>query len=474
MTNRVIPSPNGLIDEATGAFRGVRTGDIDYLLPVFARNPVTNEVTGFAGPDGVTTPFATTRYREPLLGIVGDSRAAQSFSDTGTGGLHNYKRHPQGFATWVDFLTSQRIRVSRDYCKAVSMSLVSDITSQLTQIFALSPQPSHIVFLTGTNTFAAGTSATTAYGQLQANIRACVSRGIQPIVVFDLPRQLSTWTAANARQSFQFNQLLRNNGGADGAWLVDATKYLADPANTNGDPLANYYYDGIHPATLGGYYIGKAIADLLNPLLPSPLVGYASAGDLYNATDNPYGNILQNGLFTGTAGTNTSSGGVASGTVASLWNNRTLTGTGTSVASIVANTGDRPGSRQQLVLTSTGLSTYRFSLITFPAVNTYYARGDRLFLALDLDISGATGLEAATLSLSDFDGASTIYDVSNDFNATLIGATYYPLPNDAGRARVDPLTTGASSNGLLVRLDFQVRDGAATIKFGCGELRRLA
>jgi lysophospholipase L1-like esterase len=50
MTNRVIPGPQGLINDTTGEFRGVRTGDVDYLLPVFARDPVTKEITAMAGP----------------------------------------------------------------------------------------------------------------------------------------------------------------------------------------------------------------------------------------------------------------------------------------------------------------------------------------------------------------------------------------------------------------------------------------
>ena len=453
-----------------------KTGVITYTvsasqLPAYVSDAA-GSATGLAGPNGATFPLQS--YSLPNLAIVGDSRAAQAFTDTGTGGLHNYQRKPNGFGSWVDFLTQQRIAVSKDYCKAVSSSLVSEVAGQLAQVFALSPSPSHVAILTGTNTFAAGTSAATAWAQLVPNIAACISRGIQPIIIFDLPRQLSTWTAANARQSFQFNQIVRSNAGLYGALVVDPTQYLADSANSNGDPLSNYYYDGIHPATMGGYYIGKAIADLISPLLPAPIAGFASNGDTYNATDNPYGNILQNGLFTGTAGTNTSSGGAASGTVASLWNNRTLTGTGTSVASIVARSDGKPGNWQQLVLTSTGTSTYRFSLITAPPVNTYYARGDRLALALDLDVSSATGLEVCTISLSDYDGGSTIYDATNHFASTLISATYYPMPTAfAGRVHTDPITTGAGSNGLLVRGEFQVKDGAATIKIGGAELRRI-
>lgn len=58
MTNRVIPSPNGLVDDITGEFKGVRTADRDYLLPNYALDA--SDVTGLVGPGGTVIAIGST------------------------------------------------------------------------------------------------------------------------------------------------------------------------------------------------------------------------------------------------------------------------------------------------------------------------------------------------------------------------------------------------------------------------------
>lgn len=412
---------------------------------------------------------------QPILGIIGDSRAAASYGTVGSAPGTTTKFPPNSPIGWACFLSNQVIKSGPIYNKAVSGSLITDMVGQFASLLQVTPKVTHVYILSGTNSFAAGVTAATAWSDLLDLLKVIKRAGIVPIINMDLPRALASWTAANAQNSFQFNQLVRAYGPAAGALVVDPSRYIADSASASGDPLSGYYYDGIHPATSAAYYIGKELSDnIIAKLQPAPLAGFTSRGDVFNATNNPYGNALSNGLFVGTAGTNTSSGGAASGTVADSWNNRTLDGTGTSVASIVTRTDGKPGNLQQLVQTSgAGTSNYRFSTIANPAINTNYPSGYSLVLEADIIVSSATGLEGMGWTITNYDG-TTVRDGVQCFGSTLISSTYFPFPGAfSGRMRSPPLPFNSLANQLLVRFETRVTNGAATIQIGGMEIRAI-
>jgi hypothetical protein len=412
---------------------------------------------------------------DPIFGLIGDSRMASAFVTGGVAPTTTVRNPPHSISGWAALLSGQRIKVSSAYNKAASGSLVSDLAGQYAQLQAVTPVCTHVLILSGTNSFAAGVTGSAAWATMAALIATVIASGRRPIIILDLPRAVATWTTAAAQNSFYFNQLARRNAPALGAIVIDPTKYLADPASSSGDPLSGYYYDGIHQATLAAYYCGLELSNAVLGAIGKPaLPGFASRGDIYNVTNNPYGNATQYGLFTGTGGTNTSSGGAASGAVADGWNNRTLTGTGTSVASQVARTDGKPGNWQQFVLTSgSGTSTYRASLITNPAMGANYPSGTAMVLEADVNVSSATGLESFNIAVYNFDGA-TLYEGVQALGSTLINSTYYPFPSAfSGRLRTEPLPYNALANQLLVRIESQVNTGAATIQVGGLELRQV-
>lgn len=408
-----------------------------------------------------------------VLGVLGDSRNASAFITGGVFPSTTVRCPSHAPVTWACLLSGQRILSASAYNKAVSGSLVADLYGQVSGLLGVVPRCTHALIITGTNSFAAGVTGSAAWADLAANLTTLRNSGVQPIVISDLPRALASWSSAQALNSLWFNQLIRQNAPSLGALVIDGGKYLADPASASSDPRSGYYYDNIHPATTGAYYLGKDISDLVLATMLDQVAhpGITSRADLYDATNNPLGSALSNGLFTGTAGTNTSSGGAASGTVADGWNNRTLTGTGTSVASLIART-DKPGNWQQLVQTSAGgVSTYRFSQITNPAATTNYPAGASVVLEADIDVSSASGLEVMGFAVHNWDG-STLRDNVTALGSTLISATYYPYPAAfAGRLRTDPLPYNALANAFLIRMETQVNNGAATIKMGNVELR---
>jgi len=428
---------------------------------------------------------ASSRNGRATLAVIGDSRVAQGIQIIAQNGGINKKKKPTSFAAWWEFLSRGRISAPSDYNFGVSGSLITALAAQVQQVLALNPRPTHCLILSGTNSFAANVTAADGWAQYAPNIQALVAAGIRPICLADLPRAIGSWTASAAAQSIQFNQLLFRNAPALGALVVDPAYLLADPANTAGDPLTGYYQNngvtdnGIHPATLADFLIGQAVDGVVSPLIQGPLPFVSSRADVYDATNNPFGNILESvmsgsSLMQGTAGTNTTNGGTASGTVASGWNNRTLTGTGTSVASIEARADGKPGNNQVLTLSSaSGVSTYRFSFITNPLAASYYVAGDKLQLAIDMSVSAATGLEGLYFYVQDFDGTNPRGAGQWGDNA-IIGSNYYPYPTAfSGRAFTDPAIIVASPLSLIIRMEMRVNNGGATIKIGGAELRRV-
>ena len=66
---------------------------------------------------------------------------------------------------------------------------------------------------------------------------------------------------------------------------------------------SQFFRDGIHDNVLSAKINGKRLADQLAPFLPLVERGFVGVGDVYDATLNPSGNILTNGLMAGSTGT---------------------------------------------------------------------------------------------------------------------------------------------------------------------------
>lgn len=371
---------------------------------------------------------------------------------------------------WAAFLSRQRIKSGAAYNFAVSGSGLVHIDAQLTSLLAVTPRCTHVYVLTGTNSFATGVTATSAWSDLAAALVRITAAGLKPVVSVDLPRGAASWSASAAAESAAFNQLIRANAPGLGAVVVDPSAQLADPVS--GDPRAGYYFDLIHPATLGGFNAGGDLATSLVATLSAMAPASSGPTDVYDAATNPGGNVLPNGGFTGTAGTNTSSGGLASGAVATGWNNRTVSGTGTSTASLVAQAAPALGVWQQLQQDSpAGVSTFRFSQIANPRAGVEYPASGSLVLEYDLEVTGAAGLESIGFAITNFDGA-VVYDNVTTFGSALTGSSYFPYPSAfSGRARSEPLVFNAAANQLLVHFETRINNGAATVRVGNVQLR---
>lgn len=111
-------------------------------------------------------------------------------------------------------------------------------------------------------------------------------------------------------------------GAAFGADCWQGTQDLA-PTATAGDIMPAAAVDTVHLSMFGSYPLGKAIPEILAPFLPKGQPRIGVRGEVYDAVNNPMGNLLgANGVLheTGTAWTGTLGGITFAGTRPANWN----------------------------------------------------------------------------------------------------------------------------------------------------------
>lgn len=418
----------------------------------------------------VSSVLATVaRSARPIVACLGDSRLADGLQIQAVGTGVAVSSWPHGAASWLEFLTKGRVRHPLQHNLAVSGSTSADALALVPSILALSPLPTHCLILTGTNDLSASATAASVLANIYAIWNALQAGGIVPVQIADLPRAWGVSTHLAARSQY-INQQLREQADQRGILFVDAADVLADISSSTGQPIAASYYDSpaIHPSPAGGFALAQKIAALFD-YVPARTASVVTRADIYDATDNPSGNLCDYPFMTGSGGTTT---GGATGTWADGWNGRIVSGSGTMVGSVEARTDGGAGQFQKMVLTSAGgVTSYRFSLIANIAPADGYAAGDYLWVAADIDVSDATGLEICTML--DLDGSQTNQNNGYWMKSTLIAATYFGMPAAfAGRAFNEPRLILADPSSFIIRFECRVNSGAATVKVGAVEVRK--
>ncbi|MCK1402041.1 SGNH/GDSL hydrolase family protein [Bradyrhizobium sp. 4] len=378
------------------------------------------------------------------LGTAGDSRNVWP----STSGVTNSKQSNQ-IATWLEFFSQGRFKLSQAHAFAVGGTQVSDLPGQVASLLAVTPRCAAALIETGTNTFNGGGTASAAWAIYGPCIAQLANARITPVVVLDLPRQQSTFSpgASAALESCRFNQLIRQNAPALGAIVVDLTALFVDAASATGDPLSVNYGDGIHLNPRGAFLAGQFIANYFTAF-GKPAGGFASQRDTYDAAHNPSGSLLtaSMGLMQGAGGSNSGTG--ASGTVATGWKNHLNGGTGTSVASIEARTDGGPGNWQRLDVASTGANAMDVRLELASQITTNFAAGDQVYLEADIQILNGVNVNAARSGLVAY--ASGFVKVSEGNYTALTSSPVEVLPDGtyAGKLTTPPVTI----DGTVVNL----------------------
>ena len=336
-------------------------------------------------------------------------------------------------------------------------------------------------------------TGTPTLAQTIANVKAGIAQLNQAgiaVILASLP-PYSTLTAARQQQSAELNRqfwLLSLDKGRNVRFL-NLNPVWTD-FSTGGALPGTQYSDNLHIAPVGGLAAAKAEAILLDPLLPAAADMYqANANETYDATLNPTGNILANGLMAGTGGTiSFTSGGPATGQVATSWVggfNGTVATTLTIALSKGANAVNSTIPAQVLTLSGTadgqaGKIDQNVALLPAGIV-----AGDRLYGQCRLSWTNAANIKAVNIRLN-LTGATSpeAYDgldfapsgtqrlaVPTSFAAMSSGPATFTTPAltvpasmTAIRMRVEvtPLATGVATSITLAV------EGCAVRKAGLG------
>lgn len=429
-------------------------------------------------------PAATSRILVPgcTMALLGDSISARCSTNTST-----QKRYESyGYATWLRILSRGYFNFPLANNFGVTGDNLTQIAARVPSVIAARPD---ICFVEG-GTNDLGESRTFAAMQTDMSyiLAQLLRAGIQVVVYHITPRDAATTTQQQVRQ--RFNRWLTEIGlgradlvaaaGLPAGLLpivVNANPYITD--QSNGQWLAGYddADDGVHPSVTGAYWMGHAAWQALAPGLPIRYDAWADYNDLYNATNNPNGNLLtaQSGLFAGSGGTITPSGGFSgSGTLAAGW---TLSASQTSTTAVVCSKenprtdGFNSGERQRLVYTTT-VAGGAAEVYNMFKTTTDVAPGDTIQFEVAYELLSHSGVTAIDLQLRQ-DGGVT---AQSAFDCSPVNQV---IPNVAHRGvlRTPPMTTVANTTGATGFIQFRMNStsGASNldVKLAFASIRKL-
>lgn len=336
----------------------------------------------------------------------------------------------------------------KGFNKGISGQYSETILARVADVDAINPDAVIVQIATNDYSDLIGHPYQTSENNTRAVYEHYLNRGIMVIALAEFNRTLTptSWGAGQeARHKWaRMNQWRRDycrENAHRGIIYVDPNKYLTDHASTAGAPYAGMFItlatdstiDGTHLTPNGCYAAARAVAEVLAPLVPPTSPFVFSQANLYDATYNPRGNFLTNGLFTGTGG---SKGTGVTGTVADGWNIARTTGSANVVASLVANPAG--GYFQQAVITPSGAAQLEsIYIITTPAVSAItlpdqawikgYAQieidaGQTCLYGVSYNIKQTNGVEARSFNPYNLTGANGQYPFP-DANVSLLQQT---------------------------------------------------
>lgn len=354
----------------------------------------------------LNAPIGHSTY--PTIDIIGDSITYQNddFGGDMTTITSNRKGEAQGYLTWARFLSKQAYQYNSaggsDVFTGGNFGIGGDTTTDVLARFTpILNSPSKIaIVLIGTNNLV-NTSMT--YASMVADLTSIyeqlTAKGKYVVAIPILPR--SVWSSLTAPQILtarnlqnKVNRFIRNYPKLNSKVLVaDPTTDLIDATSATGDPIAALFKDGLHPSIKGAYYIGLAIYNKLKAFFPDGVHTYTSQADAYSATELQTGNLLTNGLLTGSAGTVTAP---LTGTAADSYTiNRN---TGSVIAAVCSkgatNLDGTAGTYQRIVITSAGagVATEVIRMAQTGSISSAnYAAGDVIEFGCEVAISGVSG-----------------------------------------------------------------------------------
>ena len=394
-------------------------------------------------PDGygdLAAAIAGSKNLIYALGTVGDSRLANSYMANAPGLTKPKVFGNQATVTWVRALSGQRVDMPAQFSLATSGANTTQILAQAQAMAEMPSKPDFCLINGGTNDLSVTATLAameTAFSNLTSAAQVIQQAGVVPIIEIDCPRTTASWTASASTLSAALNRKLRLWCSSNNVLLCDYEQQYIAPAT--GEPQAGFNVaDGIHSACTGASVRATQYLKCLEQLLGKHFWRMGTPRDTYSQTLNIQGNMLANGLFTGTGGTSSGTGG--SGVVATNWQNRVISGTMTAVASkLTPESAELVSERQQIVVSFTTAGEYRFQPSGVGAgavIPAGLVAGDLVYAEADVEITALSGV-ISQLALTIFDFGTGDISFSIDMYRNIASGNPLPIvplpaPNAAG------------------------------------------
>ena len=314
--------------------------------------------------------------RNNVLAVSGDSRPDQMFYES----ITPVPPAARGVAYHLRTLSKGRILVDDLYNFGTSGHTVSQWYDNLGAVIASGVGMCLIVI--GTNSINNSTETfATISTKIHDGVIAIRDAGIVPIVATDGPR--TDWDATEAALWHRVVNYVQSLQSIRGVVILDTLTSIVDTASTVGVPIAGQLVDTVHWGPSLAFTLAKRLLPLIEAWFPAPFILPASSGDLYHATDNPYGSLVLNPLLTGdVSGVPTSWAGAASGTGIALASSKEADG------SYLMDVSGTPSTSLPSVMMS--------QAITLGNLND----GDKVVAAVEFNIdAGFTGLVCPSVIL---------------------------------------------------------------------------
>lgn len=432
--------------------------------------------------------------RGPVAAVVGDSIGISNIASASGQKMFSSR----GAVTWLRFLSGQAINTPYANNLAVAGTTLAQIATTVPTALALSPKPNILFINGGTNDVTNGTSFTSMQSSMLGMIRQAVSAGVVPVV-----KTIPPYTGLTSDKRLllnRYNNWLRalGSGRADlltaaglpvgyAPIVIDATASFVDSTSTTGAIQSSLSTDNVtHPNSAGSQIEGLLMQSALGSMLPPRPTRAQNGADVYDATKNPMGNLLNNagtnaGLFTGTGGTLTTLTGVTpSGSLATSWQGFRNTGTSTATLSFSKEnprtdvTGSN-GERQIITISSnSGGSAYETYSIRMPVVAGTFSVGDTVYAEMGIEVVSATNLVSATLYL--YENGPATPNNNSDMNDNSAGGTL-KVTSFNGILRTEPFVIQSGTTNIYIQLNINTKSdtgtAAAVVKASDASVRKV-
>ena len=387
----------------------------------------------------------------PRIAFMGDSNT--DFSRNFNASQYQYTT--SSYVHWLRRIARQRFYMQPDYVTGIAaMGTAHLLAVQVPQLLGLSPRPTIAMIQIGTNDNGNLTVAQ-AVNNVLAAVRMLNAAGIRVFLLSIVPQ--GTWNNARKQWAAEVNRhyWLMAHDPTLAVRFVDLNPSYIDYGT--GSPIAAYQYsDMVHDSPTGGLVKAQAILPALEPCLPqsSEFLPMTNA-DAYDPVLAPGGNMLDNGMFTGTTGSLFGSG--ASGQVATNWTGGNTT-TGISDVAVALSKGTHATyptmPTQVMTVSGTGNSASGFRFMrTLPSFPAGLAVGDTVYGEMDVSWSNAVNIRHLWLRLTISDGTTSTEAMEG---GTLVpsGTTALTLPaSHSGIMRTPPLSIPANAASIILRLE---------------------